>query len=149
MAVTGQGAKLAAVRFIRIVAIFLLIGPPAGGIALVASLGMNQLHGGPSPGDFDVRRELWGMSAIILFSYPVGGPFALACGIAHAVLAIWLRWNSVLVPLIASAVLAAVLMLVPLPDSLPRLQDVIEIVVPMFAASLICWRLTRRIARGA
>lgn len=84
-----------AVRFVRIVAIFLLIGPPAGGIAFsAAGLSMSLLRGGLSP-DFDVLRELWVLSVIILISYPIGGPFALACGIAHAVSAIWLRWNSV------------------------------------------------------
>jgi hypothetical protein len=150
MAAGGQGAMRPAGRFIRIVAIFLLIGPPSGGIAFsAAGFSMSLLHGGFSPADFDIPRELRGMSLIILLSYPIGGPFALACGIVHAVSAIWLRWNSVWVPLIASAMLVAVFMLVRPPDGMPPLKDFIAIVAPMFAASLICWRLSRHLLLGA
>jgi hypothetical protein len=139
---TGQGATWPAEQFIGIVAIFLLAGPPAGGIAVwVSVLGIDLFRGGLNAAD------LRALPGVILLSYPYGGPFALACGIAHASTAIWLRRNSVLVPLIAGSVLSVVDMLV---FGLPELEIVMEAVVaPMFTASLLCWRLTRRLARGA
>jgi hypothetical protein len=151
MPATGQAAMRPAARFIRIVAIFLLIGPPVGGITVwVASLS-DALNSSDLwillKRDAHNSSELWILPKIILLSYPFGGLFALACGIAHAVAAIWLRWNSVLVPLIAGSVLSAVF--VWLFFRLPPLGIITLGLAPMFAASLICWRLTRRIARSA
>jgi hypothetical protein len=146
MPAAGQDEMRPATRVIRIVAIFLLIGPPAGGVTVwVATLAVGLWRGVLSPSD------LRALTAIILFSYPFGGPFALACGIAHAVTAVWLRWNSIWVPLIAGSVLSAVDMLVWMYPyyALPKLEDVIVLnVAPMLAASLFCWRLTRGLARG-
>ena len=92
-----------AARFIRITAIFLLIGPPTGGITIWVAV----LSFGPGTNDVFNHHPLQALAGIILLSYPFGGFFALACGIGHAVSAIWLRWNSVLVPLLASSALSA------------------------------------------
>jgi len=132
------------VRFIRIVAIFLLIGPPAGGITVwLVALSVGLLRDAPD------SSVLHGLPAFILFSYPLGGLFALACGIVHAVSAIWLRWSSIWVPLITGTVLSMPVWIRPHLD-LPQLEGNIALsMTPMLAASLICWRVSRPLLRGA
>jgi hypothetical protein len=136
-----------AARFIRIIAIFLLIGPPVGGITLwvaVLSFGLEN--------DAFSHHPLQALAGIILFSYPFGGLFALTSGTCHAVSAIWLRWNSVLVPLIAGSMLSAVddyfFKYHRHSDWLAELEKTTAVsVAPMLAASLACWRISHRFAR--
>jgi hypothetical protein len=151
MAFTRQGAIRPAARFIRIVAIFLLAGPPAGAIAgWVARLGIGLLHNDLQSSDLVV------LPLFIYLSY-VAAPYALVCGIIHAVLATWLRWSSIWVPLIAGSVLRVPMVLavsapvwMHLHYELPRLErDIALWVGAMLGASLICWRLSRRLVRGA
>src|SRR5262249_11253231 len=98
------------------------------------------------------HHPLQALAGIILLSYPFGGLFALTSGICHAVSAICLRWNSVLVPLIAGSMLSAVddyfFKYHRHGDCLAELEKPIAVsVAPMLAASLVCWRIPRRIAR--
>jgi hypothetical protein len=128
-------------RFVFIVAIFLLIWPLICGIVVW----WIKFDSGPS-------MLAW-LAAVIIYAYLLGVPSALLAGIMHAVAALSFRHYSILVP-IAAAALAALLieMVIVKPFFLRELADktMSSLELLLFAsliASLICWRLTRPLAR--
>jgi hypothetical protein len=79
---------------ICIVGIFLLVGPPVGGVASWAVILLTT-----RPNTF-----AWHLLAgFVLNSYWVGAPFALASGVLHAIAALRFRRYSVAVPFVSSA----------------------------------------------
>jgi len=138
----GKDGSLSALwRFVFIVAIFLLIWPPIGGIVVW----WVKFDSGP-------QMFAW-LAAFVIYAYLLCMPSALLAGIMHAVAALGFRHYSILVP-IAAAVLAAVLieMVIVNPFFLRELADktMSSLELLLFAsliASLICWRLTRPLAR--
>jgi hypothetical protein len=128
-------------RFVFIVAIFLLIWPLICGIVVW----WVKVDSGPS-------MLAW-LAAVVIYAYLLGAPSALLAGIMHAVAVLGFRHYSILVP-IAAAVLAALLieMVIVNPFFLRELADktMSSLQLLLFAsliASLICWRLTRPLAR--
>jgi hypothetical protein len=139
-------------RFVCIVLIFLFLGPPIGGITVWAmSLGTELWRG----------REVFPGAApaffyFAIFAYPLGAPFAFASGVIHAVAAIWLRMNSILVPLVTSCAVNVVglALYAWLQPWLGRakfelLGGLWLFLPPSLVASLACWRMTRPFARAA
>jgi hypothetical protein len=129
-------------RFVSIVGLFLLAWPPICGVAVWAT-------------KFSSATPSLGWIAVsVIYAYLFCAPSALLAGIIHAFAAIRFRRNSILVPF-ASAAAAAILgvAVIALPVSLRGQADVMMMnglvfVLPLsLAASLICWRLTRRLAR--
>jgi hypothetical protein len=133
----GKDGSLSALwRFVFIVAIFLLIWPPIGGIVV---------WWGP-------QMFAW-LAAFVIYACLLCMPSALLAGIMHAVAALGFRHYSIPVP-IAAAVLAALLieMVIVNPFFLRELTDktMSSLELLLFAsliASLICWHLTRPLAR--
>jgi hypothetical protein len=128
-------------RFAFIVAIFLLIWPPICG----SVVWWVKFDSGP-------QMLVW-LAAVVIYAYLLCMPSALLAGIIHAVAALGFRHNSILVP-IAAAALAALLieMVIVNPFFLRELADktMSSLELLLFAsliASLICWRLTRPLAR--
>lgn len=128
-------------RFVFIVAIFLLIWPLICGIVVW----WVKVDSGPS-------MLAW-LAAVVIYAYLLGVPSALLAGIMDAVAALSFRHYSILVP-IAAAALAALLieMVIVKPFFLRELADetMSSLELLLFAsliASLICWRLTRPLAR--
>jgi hypothetical protein len=130
-------------RFAFIVAIFLLVWPPICG-----SVGWWM--------KFDFGQPLLGwVVTIVIYSYVICAPTALLAGIIHAVAAIRFHYNSILVPLLAAGSattlsLALIIGVQPGPVhyliNVP-LESYVVFVVASLIASLICWRLTRQLAR--
>ena len=128
-------------RGLSIVSIFLLLWPPICGSVV-----------------WWVKFESLGLAwlvAAIIYAYLLCAPSALLAGIVHAVAALGFRHYSILVP-VAAAALAAVLieMVIVSPFYLRELADptMSSLQMLLFAslvASLICWWLTRPIARPA
>ena len=137
-----EGGKLSPFwRMLSVVAIFLVLWPPICGSVVwwvkFESLG------------------LYWLAAAIIYAYLLCAPSALLAGIVHAVAASRFHHYSILVPIVA-AVLAAVLieMLIVSPFYLRQLGDptMSSLQLLLFAsliASLMCWWLTRRLARVA
>ena len=128
-------------RFAFIVATFLLIWPPICGIVVW----WVKIDSGP-------QMLAW-LAAAVIYAYLLCAPSALLAGIVHAVAALTFRHYSILVP-IAAAALAALLieMVIVNPYFLRELADktMSSLELLLFAsliASLICWRLTRPLAR--
>lgn len=128
-------------RFAFIVAIFLLVWPPICGVVVW----WVKLDSGPA-------MLAW-LAAAVIYAYLFCVPSALVAGIMHAVAALSFRHNSILVP-IAAAALAALLIekVIVKPFFLRELADktMSSLELLLFAsliASLICWRLTRPLAR--
>ena len=138
----GEDGSLSALwRFVFIVAIFLLIWPPICGIVVW----WVKVDSGPA--------MLALFAAAVIYAYLLCVPSALLAGIMHAVAALSFRHYSILVP-IAAAALAALLieMVIVNPFFLRELADktMSSLELLLFAsliASLICWRLTRPLAR--
>jgi hypothetical protein len=134
----GNDGSLSALwRFVFIVATFLLIWPPICGIVVW----WVKFDG------FD-----W-LAAAVIYAYLLCVPSALLAGSVHAVAALSFRHYSILVP-IAAAALAALLieMVIVNPYFLRELADqtMSSLELLLFAslmASLICWYLTRPLAR--
>lgn len=140
-------------RFIGIVAIYLLVGPPVGGIVFWIEVAMAE-----------VLRERAILSAafgsffvMVALSYPVGAPLAFVSGIIDAVAAIWFRQTSILVPVVAGCFLGALGSAVIFWSSLNMYSNFwlefgsgLKWLLPVaLIAALVCWRLTRRLARTA
>ncbi|MEH2611521.1 hypothetical protein [Bradyrhizobium sp. AZCC 1693] len=138
----GKDGSLSALwRFVFIVAIFLLIWPPICGIVVW----WVKFDSGPA--------MLGWLAAAVIYAYLLCVPSALLAGIMHAVAALSFRHYSILVP-IAAAALAAVLieMVIVNPFFLRELADktMSSLELLLFAsliASIICWCLTRQLAR--
>ena len=140
-------------RFIGIVAIYLLVGPPVGGIVfwIAAATAEISRERATLPAAFGL------FFVIIAFSYPVGGPLVFVSGHIDAVAAIWFRQTSILVPLVAGCLLAALGSAVIFWSSLNVYSNFwlefgsgLKWLLPAaLIAALVCWRLTRRLARTA
>jgi hypothetical protein len=137
----GGGALSPFWRMLSIVAIFLLLWPPICGSVVWWV-------------KFDNGDLVW-LAAAIMYAYLLGAPSALLAGIVHAVAASSFHHYSILVPIVAAA-LAAVLieMVIVSPFFLRELADptMSSLQLLLFAsliASLMCWWLTRRLARVA
>jgi hypothetical protein len=133
------GALRSLWRFVFIVAVFLLVWPPICGTVVWWV-------------KFD--GAAW-LAAAIIYAYLLCAPSALLAGIVHAVAISGFRHYSILVP-VAAAALAALLieMVIINPFFLRDLADptMSSLQLLLFAsliASLICWWLTRRLARVA
>ena len=138
----GKDGSLSALwRFVFIVAIFLLIWPPIVGVVVW----WVKFDSGPS--------MLALLAAVVIYAYLLGGPSALLAGIVHAVAALSFRHYSILVPIVAAALAALLIeMVIVNPFFLRELADktMSGLELLLFAsliASLICWRLTRPLAR--
>jgi len=132
---SGKDGSLSAIwRFVFIVAIFLLVWPPICGIAVW------QMKFGPGNGS-----PLLGWLALVVFySYMLCMPSALLAGLVHAVAAVRFQYNSILVPLVAAvgaAILPVVIIVMPV--------SLLLLLFASLVASVICWRVTRRLARMA
>ena len=107
---------------------------------------------------FDFGQPLLGwVATIVIYSYVIFAPAALLAGIIHAVAAITFHYNSMWVPLLAAGS-ATILSLALIIGVEPRpvhdlinvpLESYVLFVVTSLIASLICWRLTRQLARTA
>jgi hypothetical protein len=134
----GKDGSLSALwRFVFIVAIFLLLWPPIGGVVVwwVKFDGLDWL------------------AAAVIYAYLLCVPSALLAGIVHAVAALSFRHYSILVPIVAAALAALLIeMVIVNPFFLRELADktMSSLELLLFAsliASLICWYLTRPLAR--
>jgi hypothetical protein len=141
-------------RFVKIVVVYLLVGPPVGGVVLWIMVTTAEiLRGRMSPSDI-VPMFL----TVVVFSYPVGAPFALLAGVLDAVAAIWLRYTSIWVPVIAGCLATAANSAVTY-WSMRNAHSgfvwrgvgsgLVGTLLVSLVAALICWRLTRRFARTA
>jgi hypothetical protein len=138
-------------RFIVIVAVFLLVGPPVGGAVVWAFVVLNM-----SLLDYGAPHALPMLFMTVLYAYPLGAPFALAVGIVHAIAAIRLKQNSFLVPLVAAILVTVVgiglfVAIKPWPGTYGGevLAGLVLSMPPSLVASFVCWRLTRSVARMA
>ena len=127
-------------RMLSVVAIFLVVWPPICGSVVwwvkFESLGLPWL------------------AAAIIYAYLLGAPSALLAGIVHAVAASSFHHYSILVPIVAAALAAILIVVIVSPFYLRELADptMSSLQLLLFAsliASLTCWWLTRRLARGA
>jgi hypothetical protein len=128
-------------RFAFIVAVFLLIWPPICGVVVW----WIKFDSGPSM--FAL------LAAAVIYAYLLGVPSALLAGTMHAVAALSFRHYSILVPIVAAALAALLVeMVIVNPFFLRELADrtMSSLELLLFAsliASLICWHLTRPLAR--
>jgi uncharacterized membrane protein YjjP (DUF1212 family) len=96
------------------------------------------------------------LGTLIFFSYPVGGPFAFAVGLIQGFVDIRLRNHSILMPVFAAITVSlvgvpimAVLVSGGSVDFETRLTNGVMLILPCaLVASLVCWLLTRRLARA-
>ena len=132
---------------ICIVGVFMLAGPPIGGVAtwLVINLA--------SPIGFGANAQSM-LLLSVMYSYWVGAPFAFASGALHAVAALRFGRYSAAISLISSGVvtIAGVALLAWLRPShtglLSDLRGGMLLYGPATAvASFCCWGLTRKLAR--
>jgi hypothetical protein len=140
-------------RFVGIVAIYLLVGPPIGGIifwiaAVVTDISRDRaLLSGAFPA----------LIAMVAFSYPFGAPLAFVSGVIDAVAAIWFRQTSMLVPALAACLVSGAGSAMIFWTTLNvysnfwlEFRSSLGVLLPAaLIAALICWRLTRRFARMA
>jgi hypothetical protein len=135
--------------------VFVLVGPPIGGVVFwIEALALALWEGrAVMPGA--VRLEdIRFLFVATLLSYLYGGPFAVASGVLHAAAAIWLRQNSIMVPITAAVVVSAaggaLLVLSAARGALMVLMGGLTIILPAsLVASLVCWYLTRQWLRAA
>jgi hypothetical protein len=137
-------------RFIFIVGIFVIVGPPIGGVTVWATLAASSLiqQGVLLP-------EAPGMLFLsIIYAYPLGAPFALAAGVIHAVAAIRWRTSSVLVPIIAALTVNAIglalfVWMKPWMGGYGSefVSGLVIFLPPSLVASLVCWRISRGLLR--
>ena len=140
----GKDGSLSAFwRFASIVAVFLFVWPPICGIAVwwikFGSDSMTPLLG-------------W-LALIVINAYIVCAPSALLAGIVLAVAAASFHTNSVVVAFVATFG-ATILIgaIIVRPASFEELADAMKYDYFLFffaslIATLVCWRLTRRLAR--
>ena len=122
-------------RYVFIVGLFLLVWPAITG-ALVWTIEFSGMD--------------W-LVASLIYAYLFCAPSALLAGIIHGVAAIRFHRNSILVPL-GAAMTAAVLVVaqieLPFGVSPEKIINGLVFVLPIaLIASLMCWRLTRHLAR--
>ena len=128
-------------RFAFIVAIFLLIWPPICGVVVW----WVKFDSGPA--------MLALLAAAVIYAYLFCLPSALLAGTVHAVAALSFRHYSILVPIVAAALAALLIeMVIVNPFFLRELADktMSSLELLLFAsliASLVCWHLTRPLAR--
>ena len=140
-------------RFFGIVLLFLLVGPPVGGIVTwVVTLGIENLRGHSVVGPGVIMV----LGYMIVLSYPVGGLLALVAGISHAIAAVRLHQYSAVVPVVAgclASLVGAMLLAWLQPGFLGASAQFKAGITLLLPASLIacglCWHFTRRLARAA
>ena len=135
-----DGRLLPLWRMLSIVAIFLVLWPPICGSVV-----------------WWVKFETLGLdwlAATIIYAYLLCATSALLAGIVHALAALAFHHYSILVPVVAATVAAVLIeMVIVSPFYLRELADktMSSLQLLFFAsmvASLICWWLTRRLARA-
>jgi hypothetical protein len=128
-------------RFMLVVAIFVIAGPPIGG--LVAWLGM---------GAFSLRSPV----PFIIGSYSEGLWLALGTGLIVAVAGLWLDMNSWLVPIVATLAMNALFFVLTAgmdfshadyPSILLRIGH--AFLLPSFVAAIVCWLLIRKLLQSS
>jgi hypothetical protein len=132
-------------RFAAIVAVFLALGPPVGGLSLwVVSVWRSK------------SGIMHAFLPILGFSYFVGFFFALVAGVIVAAAGLWWRRNSLLVPVLAAAVASVAVVLTAKLFALPTASihhETEMIILVYFAISLVaavvCWFATRKLVRSA
>jgi hypothetical protein len=141
------------VRGVGITAIFLVGGPLVAGLvawlSVVVVAAFVAWHRSAPPEAFFGLAKLLGR--FVFNAYLSGAPFALVSGIIHAVVAIRWRHNSILVPLFSVCVLSLFTVALFVWREGPNIAGaVVMLYMPLsLVASLMCWRLTRRLARTA
>ena len=143
----------AADRFFGIVLVFLLAGPPVGGIVTwVVMLGIELSRGRPVAGHGAIVMLVY----MIVLSYPVGGLLALVAGLIHAIAAVRLHRYAAVVPVVTGCLagLVGAMLLAWLKPGFSSASAQFKAgITVLLPASLIacgvCWHLTRRLARTA
>jgi hypothetical protein len=131
------------VRFAFGLGIFALIGPPVGGLIYVAMVLAFRGSG------YDASGAL---IAVLLFSYPLGIVFALPTGLIVGIASVWWKKESWAVSLLAAI---AVNLAAVIPIALMNTEQFFMVtnvtnftmifLPPSLGASLVCWRLSRRV----
>ena len=146
----GRTASLLG-RSLGIVAIFVVVGPPLGAVALwLEAIAIDWWSGRSllQPGIF----RLLGLT--LLISYPVAGGFALFAGIVQSLATLALRWHSIWVPVIVgcaiSALATAGIVWLLAPSEFQNIgrqfvKGVQLLLAPSLIANLVCWRLSRAV----
>ena len=140
-------------RLVAIVLVFLVAGPPIGGVVFsVETLATDHSHGhAVSPEAVLASFEM------VLLCYLFGAPFALVSGTIHAIAAIWWQYTSILLPLVTGSALgtfgAAALVWILVPPEFGNfwreLKSALLLLPPVtLIATLVCWHLTRRLMRA-
>lgn len=127
-------------RFFLVIAIFIVLGPPVGG--MVAWLGMGALS---------LRSPL----PFILGSYSEGIFLALGTGLIVSGAGLWLNMTSWLVPAVATLVINVMFFVLTAGMDFAQadypavlLGGVRAFLLPSFAAAWLCWYLTRHLLRA-
>jgi thiamine transporter ThiT len=126
-------------RLLAAIGVFCAVGPPVGGLVTWVAMGAGSLH---SPIPF------------VTGSYAEGLALALAAGLLVGLAAWWIgsaRWFVPLgvVAVVNVAMLAATVAAGP-PDLAAAMIRVTRVFLPAsFAATFVCWLLTRRLLRLA
>ena len=137
-------------RFIRIVAIFALLGPPIGGLTLWTMLlvAHTVIQYGPRP-----LYDFWNIIAgFVIGGYVFGVLPALAAGLGAATLAIRLGRSSLVAALAGPAILCVALLGAVswfAPGDWDMLGKIAVLFVPSsLVASAVCWRLARGLLKA-
>jgi hypothetical protein len=153
MSEVAQAGKTSsrAKAFFLVVLIFAVLGPAIGGLIFglvmmglaVSAISITNIV--PTVSSFIPITFL-----TILFGYPFGIAYALIVGALVAAAGIWLQWNNIFVPLVASIVasVAGTFLMQFFIEKFFRTHTVI-IYLPICAvAALVCWHVTRGMIRA-
>jgi hypothetical protein len=128
-------------RLASVVGVFALVGPPVGGLAAWATMGMSSMR---SPLPF------------LIGSYGEGLVLAVAAGALVGAAALWLGKTSWMVPVMVAVAVNATMLVVDAatrtikPDLITGSLRVAHVFLPAsLLATLVCWWLTRPLLRSA
>ncbi len=127
-------------RFLLVTAIFVIVGPPVGGIAAWASMGAA----------FSLRSPV----PFVTGSYGEGMILALGSGLIVAFAGLWLALRSWPVPIVAALVSNALFFVLTADMDLSRADYVSALynmgrvfLPPSIVAAVVCWFLARPLLR--